>query len=237
MSLGFQIDKLPLIDLPQMDMDRALFVLERNAPSVVWNTLATFENNPVTLAQTETIMVGHSVSGIRLVELDQVRRYAAGLHLLSEMIKNSEFTLTEDTACALHLLVGREEALKWGVFRTHPVHIHSVGYVPPSPSDLPALASVGFKALADIADTTQRAVAAFLWLSRTQFFYDCNKRTATLMMIGELVANGFAPLFVRSKDQEVFNTLLREFYESAEPTGMFDFFAKTAHSLYGQWEA
>ena len=73
MSLGFQIDTLPLIDLPQMDMDRALFVLERNAPSVVWNTLATFENNPVTLAQTETIMVGHSVSGIWLVELDQVR--------------------------------------------------------------------------------------------------------------------------------------------------------------------
>lgn len=237
MSLGCTIsDSLPVIDLPHMDVDRALFVLRRNAPVFVWNTLATFENNPATLAQTETIMAGNSVSGLRLGELDQVRRYATGLARLVNMIKTGEFALDQTTTCALHATVGREEALAWGVFRKSEVRINPEGYIPPRAEDLPSLASKGFGSLPDIVDPVQRAVAAFLWLSRTQFFYGCNKRTATLMMAGELVSNGLAPLFVRAQDQEVFNTRLREFYETGNPTGMFEFFAEAARDMYKSWE-
>lgn len=237
MSIGFTVaESLPRIELPSMHVHTALFVLQRNAPVIVWNTLATFENNPVTLAQVETIMAGHSVSGLRLAELDQVRRYAAGRARLTSIIKSGEFALGQATACALHATVGREEALAWGVFRKSEVGINAGGYIPPTASDLPYLAVEGFTELSGIKDVVPCAVAAFLWLSRTQFFYDCNKRTATLMMVGELVSNGFAPLFVRAKDQERFNTRMREFYETGNPAEMFDFFAETARDMYGQWE-
>jgi len=237
MSLGFAItDSLPAIDLPQMDVNTALFVLQRNSQVFVWNTLVAFENNPVTLAQTETIMAGHSVSGLRLDQLDQVRRYSTGLARLVHMIKTGEFAMDQATACALHAVVGREEALAWGVFRKSDVRIIPTGYVPPKYEDLPSLASKGLGSLAGVADPVQRAVAAFLWLSRTQFFYDCNKRTATLMMVGELVSNGFAPVFVRAQDQDLFNIRMREFYDTGEPAGMFDFFAETAMDMYGQWD-
>jgi Fic family protein len=237
MSLGFTLDEsFPAIDVPAMDIETALFVLQRNSQVFVWNTLATFENNPVTLAQTETIMAGQSVSGLRLAELDQVRRYATGLARLVDMIKKGEFALDQRTACAIHGIVGREEALAWGVFRKHQVHINSVSYVPPAASELAVLATEGFAALSDIPDGGQRAVAAFLWLSRTQFFYDCNKRTATLMMVGELVSNGLAPLFVRAQDQELFNTRMREFYDTGDALRMFGFFADTAKDMYEQWD-
>lgn len=152
------------------------------------------------------------------------------------MVRFDEFAVDQATTCALHAVVGREEALAWGVFRKSEVRINPEGYIPPKAEDLPSLASEGFESLSGIADPAQRAVAAFLWLSRTQFFYDCNKRTATLMMVGELVSNGMAPLFVRAQDQDLFNTRMREFYDTGDARGMFGFFADTAKDMYDQWD-
>ncbi len=56
------------------------------------------------------------------------------------------------------------------------------------------------------------------------------------MMVGELVSNGLAPLFARAKDQELFNTRMREFYDTGAAEEMFDFFAETAKEMYGQWD-
>jgi hypothetical protein len=56
------------------------------------------------------------------------------------------------------------------------------------------------------------------------------------MMVGELVSNGLAPLFVRAQDQELFNARMREFYDTGDARGMFDFFAETAEDMYGQWD-
>lgn len=62
-------------------------------------------------------------------------------------------------------------------------------------------------------------------MSRSQFFYDANKRTASLMMNGVLMSNGYLPIVVLNKQSKRFHTELKAFYETGNADGMFAFFA------------
>lgn len=232
-SLGFSWEPTH-IPLPREDKPGvALFVFQKNMPGIVWNSLGVFENNPSTLPQTETILQGRSVGGISIDQLSQVKRFGeAATHLIAE-IKSGEFSLDLDCAKRIHAIVGKEEALEWGVLRSRQVHIHGVSHVPPAAEALPALAEQGFAFLCDqIADPIERAIATFLFISRSQFFFDCNKRTASLMMSGTLLSDGFYPITVLRETTEEFNENLRSFYISGDATGMFHYFSRTCSALY-----
>lgn len=58
-----------------------LFLLENLAP-YTWNTLRSFENSPATLAQTASILAGHSVSGLSNLDLLQIKNYGDGTKAL-----------------------------------------------------------------------------------------------------------------------------------------------------------
>ncbi|MDL2313506.1 Fic family protein [Desulfovibrio sp. OttesenSCG-928-C14] len=234
-SLGFSWEPTD-IPLPREDKSGlALFIFQKNMAEIVWNSLGVFENNPSTLPQTETILQGQAVGGISVAQLFQVKRFGEGAELLISAIKNKEFSLDIDFATRLHALVGKEEALEWGVLRSQQVHIHGVSHVPPAAAELPALAEKGFAFLREqIANPIERAIATFLFMSRTQFFFDCNKRTASLMMNGTLLSEGFYPITVLRETTEEFNEIIRAFYNSGAATEMFRYFSRTCVALYPQ---
>ncbi|MDR2891850.1 MAG: Fic family protein [Deltaproteobacteria bacterium] len=237
--LGFSW-KPTTISLPREDKPgEALFIFQKNMAGIVWNSLGVFENNPSTLPQTETILQGQSVGGISIDQLSQVKRFGEGATHLIAAIKSKSFRLNLEFAKQLHALVGKEEALEWGVLRNKQVHIHEVSHIPPLAYKLPALAEKGFAFLFGeqehgLKNPIEKAIATFLFISRNQFFFDCNKRTAALMMNGVLLSEGFYPITVLRETTEDFNEKLKAFYNSGDATDMFDYFSGVCKKLYGE---
>ena len=126
------------------NVSRAVFVYRQNRVPIIRNLLYTFEENPVTLSQTETILSGHTVSGLTIRELMQVVRYGKADREPIRMLQAGEFAL--DTACAsrLHGIVGNEEAFSCGSIRTGDVRIRGVGFIPSQAAYLQEIATKGF---------------------------------------------------------------------------------------------
>ena len=173
-----------------------------------WNTLRSFEDNPATLTQTTSILAG--------------------------LIQEDKFELSAPTACHLHNYVGKEDALEWGIIRSRVVSLHNISFVPPT-KDLENIIQNGFHFLQhEVANPVERAIGVFLFMTRNQPFYDANKRTASLMMNGCLMANGYSPITVLNQNSEEFHRELGSFYESGNANNMFRFFQKTIQELYSE---
>ena len=173
-----------------------------------WNTLRSFEDNPATLTRTTSILAG--------------------------LIQEDKFELSTSTACHLHNYVGKEDALEWGIIRSRVVSLHNISFVPPT-KDLENIIQNGFHFLQhEVANPVERAIGVFLFMTRHQPFYDANKRTASLMMNGCLMANGYSPITVLNQNSEEFHRELGSFYESGNANNMFRFFQKTIQELYSE---
>lgn len=213
----------------------AVFLWKKNMPGLVWNTLASFENNPSTLPQTETILQGYTVGGLKIDDMMQVKRFGDACRKLAAMIDDGTFRLDATTACALHEIVGQEEALEWGVLRKRgELGIRFVDYTPPRGELIPALAERGFPFLSRIENSKERAFITFLWCARTQLFYDCNKRTALLMLNGILLSTGYLSFGILNTEREYFNKYLRDFYDTGNATKILSFFSETCQKIYPQ---
>ena len=182
--------------------------------------MSTLENNPTTLPQTVTILNGYTVGGLDQYDMMQVVNYGKAGKELVRLIRADEFALTQECASHLHNLAGKEDALVWGCFRTGDVGIHT----PPDADQLPDIALKGFEFLEKvIQDPKERAIALFLFMARNQFFFDANKRTASIMMNGALMRDGYFPITVMNRDAEEFHEKLGLFYESGDANAMMRF--------------
>ena len=205
------------------DRDYAIFLLKKNRANLVWSGAVTFENNPVTLPATQTILEGLSVSGLTIDEQSQVINLGKGIALLAELLKSGQFAFTKEVACKIHEAVGKDEALTWGTFRNRPVSIQNVAHAPPPAELLDELWKSTERTIGDLINSKgpQYASAeAFCQMARTQFFFDCNKRTAWLMSLGILVDAGLPPYALDVRDKERFNNILAEFYNTGDSTNM-----------------
>lgn len=221
-------------DIPYIgDSKKAVFIYLKNRAEITWNAMSTLENNPTTLPQTETILNGYTVGGLDQYEMMQVVNYGKAGKELVRLIRADEFELTEACASNLHNFVGKEDALVWGSFRTKNVSIRGGQYTPPNADRLSALAAKGFEYLeTQIKDPKERAIAVFLFMSRSQFFFDANKRTASVMMNGCLMRDGYFPITVMNRDAEEFHEKLRNFYETGDANDMMKFFQKQTSTMY-----
>lgn len=223
-------------DIPFIgDTEKATYIFNQNLVDITWNCMRTLEQNPSTLPQTRTILNGKSVEGLDLNDLLQVKNYGDGARELVRLLRAGEFGVNIGTACALHRFVGFKDALEWGTLRNLNTGIHDVEYVPPSFEKLPSLAEKGFEFLtSEVKDPKEQAIAVFLFMARTQFFFDANKRTASLMMNGCLMLNGYWPITVLNQESVEFHQKLGQFYESGNADEMMTFFEKTVKKLYIQ---
>lgn len=195
--------------------------------------MSTPERGSTTLPKTETILKGQSVNGISIGDLMQVKNYGDGAKKVTEMISDGQFELNERTACTIHKYVGKEDALEWGTFRKSDISIYGADYTPPQPQQLTQIAEKGFSFSKKNFDPQEAAVVTFLFMVRSQFFYDTDKRTSSLMMNGLLMKNGYYPITVLNKDSEEFHTKLTDFYNTGNADEMMQFFEKTIAGIYG----
>lgn len=217
----------------QKNADEALRVFDKNLPMIACHAVSTLEHIPLTYAQAVTISNGYSVSDLSIRDLNRVDNYFSGMRALTEMIRVGQFGLNKYTACVLHGLTGKGEAKNYGQFRNGSVGLYQVMYSPPEALHLPEIAERGFSYLSnEITDPKERAIGVFLFMARNQFFFDVNKRTASLMMNGVLLSHGYAPLTFLTKSSQHFDKVLTDFYESGDANPMMRYFENQISQLF-----
>lgn len=202
------------------DMVEAVFLLRKNKKDVVWNTLRNFEGMPITLPQTDVILNGFSVEGLSVRDLLKVKHFGDAVEGLCGLVEQGGFALEKSVACMLHGAAAKDEVRARGMFRCRNVALNRVTYAPPDSLLLEDRWTEGVAVLNSLENPLERACVFFLFMARTQFFEDANKRTALLVMNGLLMAEGLRPFFMPHSDQATFIHTLSEFYETGQADGM-----------------
>ena len=177
------------------------------------------ENRAVTFPQTRTILNGVNVPGVQLDDIQAILNMRDAWRFL---MNTTDEPLTVEYICKINGFIARNEALEWGVLRRGSVGISGTDYKPPVPvyetisAELDKLLSAGKTA-------TEKALDAFAWGARGQFFWDGNKRTSLTVANKILLMNGAGILTITDQHMEAFNIALLTFYNSgeAEPLKQF----------------
>ena len=74
-----------------------------------------------------------------------------------------------------------------------------------------------------IESITERALNYYLWVIRSQLFWDGNKRTSNIVANAILIADGKGILNIEEKDLEEYNIKLSEYYLSGDNGKMLKF--------------
>lgn len=168
------------------------------------------ENRAVTFPQTKTILEGVNVPDVRLDDIQAILNMRdAWRYVLSTMGE----PVTMEYWFQLNGYIARNEALAWGSLRTGQVAISGTEYLPPVPTQAAVRIELG-RILDLDATATERALTAFTWGARGQFFWDGNKRTSLVLANKLLLESGAGMLTIREKHMEQFNTLLLDFYNT-----------------------
>ena len=170
------------------------------------------ENRAVTFPQTQTILNGINVPNLQLDDIQAILNMRdAWKYLMSTM----NTPLTVAYICKLNEFIARNEALEWGKLRTGSVGISGTDYLPP----IPVYANVEnelAQILSKDTTATEKALNAFAWGTRGQFFWDGNKRTSLTVANKILLMNGAGILTISDRHMENFNVVLLNYYNTGE---------------------
>ena len=130
--------------------------------------------------------------------------------------------------CKFNEYIARNEALEWGKLRTGTVGISGTNYVPPVPEKEKTIEELKNILSSTSSSATDKALEAFTWGARGQFFWDGNKRTSLLLANKILVSSGAGIMTITDKYMEQFNSLLLEYYNTGESRELKQFLCDNA---------
>ena len=186
------------------------------------------ENRAVTFPQTQTILNGVNVPNVQLDDIQAILNMRDAWRYLLSTVNDP---LTFEYWCKLNGYIARNEALEWGKLRTGSVGISGTDYEPPVPEQEQTICEFN-KIVSDTDSTaTEKALEAFVWGVRGQFFWDGNKRTSLTLANKLLVSAGAGIMTITDKYMEQFNTLLLEYYNSGDSETLKMFLYENA--IYG----
>lgn len=177
------------------------------------------ENRAITFPQTRTILSGVNVPNVQLDDIQAVLNMRdAWKYLLSSLDEPVSLAYM----CKLNEYIARNEALEWGKLRTGKVSISGTEYIPPVPTQ--EAAEREFEAIISAdASATEKALNLFAWGTRSQLFWDGNKRTSMTIANRVLIDAGAGMLTISDRHMEQFNILLVEYYNTGEAEALKQF--------------
>ena len=170
------------------------------------------ENRAVTFPQTKTILNGVNVPNVQLDDIQAILNMRDAWKYLMGSI---DAPLTLEYICKLNEFIARNEALAWGTLRKGSVGISGTDFMPPTPvwteveSQLAAI-------MGKSTTATEKALEAFVWGARGQFFWDGNKRTSLTVANKILLMYGAGIMTITDKHMERFNVLLLDYYNTSK---------------------
>lgn len=218
------------------DVERARHRFRAHLPDLVWNTAA-LEGNNFTLPEVRTLLEGITVGGKRLEDEQQIIALSNAYNRLDEMVGRGEFAIRKDVSDELHALVARHEAIDAGRFRGEgsatgggTVSLANGGWAEGTPhGEGGVLLRQHFDELTSYLETVEdprrRALVYFASATRRQFYFDGNKRTARLMMTGELTSSGYDVVSVPFSRRLEFNNALDVLFAQDDGTRLLRFLA------------
>lgn len=177
------------------------------------------ENRVVTFPQTKTILDGVNVPNVQLDDIQAILNMRDSWRYLLQTVAEP---LTLDYLCKLNEFIARNEALNWGTLRTGAVEISGTDYIPPVPDKEKAAAELKSILNADTT-ATEKALNIFAWGTRSQLFWDGNKRTSLTAANKILINSGAGMLTVKESNMSEFNDKLIEYYNSGNPEKLKEF--------------
>jgi Fic family protein len=216
--------------------DRSIFRFVKALPELVWNAAA-LEGNTFTLPQVQTLLDGVTVGGKKLEEAEQILALSEAMEMMIAAVRDGSFTLSKAMSDRIHGVVARHEAIESGTFRGEgsvqgggSVRLARGGTIEGDPAgqngeQLRADYANLLAALSTLDDPRARALVYFASATRSQFYFDGNKRTARIMMTGALIQSGFEPISIPYARQEEFNVALDELFRTNDATTLIEFLA------------
>lgn len=205
-------------DKYQLTAQQSLFLAKKKWDENVYCGMR-MENRAVTFPQTRTILDGINVPGVQLDDIQAILNMRDAWRFLMNTVDEP---LTVEYICKINEFIARNEALEWGVLRRGSVGISGTDYKPPVPVYETVCAELD-KLLSADKTATEKALDAFAWGARGQFFWDGNKRTSLTVANKILLMNGAGILTITDPHMEAFNIALLNFYNTgeAEPLKQF----------------
>lgn len=183
------------------------------------------ENRAVTFPQTQTILNGVNVPNVQLDDIQAILNMRDAWKFL---LSTANEEVTFEYWCKLNEYIARNEALEWGKLRTGNVGISGTDYEPPIPNKEKTIKELENILSAPDVSATDKALEAFVWGARGQFFWDGNKRTSLMLANKILVSSGSGIMTITDKYMEQFNTLLLNYYNTGESEELKQFLYKNA---------
>jgi len=234
---GIQWDpsRVDFAGIRHIGTDEVLQSFRAALPDLIWNAAA-LEGNALSLPEVRTLLDGTKVQGQNIDDEQQVLALSRGYNLVAELVGAGAFRLNKATSDSIHARVARHEAIESGHFRGEgtvqgggTVRLTTGGYVDGVPqAELPGRWNLLMERLAEIPDARPRALVYNAAATRTQYYFDGNKRTARLMMAGELMAHGFHAANIPNSRRLEFNVALDELFQHDDATQLMAFTATCA---------
>jgi len=230
---GITWDSFDVETIGSSNVERSRHRFRAHLPELIWNTAA-LEGNNFTLPEVKTLLEGVTVGGKKLQDEQQIIALSEAYNRLDEMVRTGEFSLSKGVSDELHGLVARHEAIESGSFRGEgrvqgggTVQLASGGVVLGTEHGEGGVLREHFARLVDylstLRDARRRALIYFASATRRQFYFDGNKRTARLMIAGELMSNSYDLVSVPYSRKLEFNNALDILFGRDDATELLRF--------------
>lgn len=210
-------------DRYHMTPEQSIFLAKKKWDENVYCGMR-MENRNITFPQTKTILQGVNVPN---VQLDDIQAVLNMRDVWRFLLASMNEPLTFEYWCRLNEYIARNEALDWGRLRTGSVGISGTDYLPPIPVE--SLVRVELERIISSDMTaTEKALEAFTWGARGQFFWDGNKRTSMTLANKILIPAGAGLLTITDRHMERFNELLLDYYNTGKKEAIQNFLYENA---------
>lgn len=203
-----------------MTREENVFLAKRNLVDTIYKS-AKLEGLAVTFPQTEAIIYGGNLAGLKVDEITAINNLK---HAWSFVFDNLDYPLDYAFVCKLHQIIGSNLIYNAGFLRKGEVYIGGINpnvWKPSIPQEDEF--QLMLRRIRLIENPTERAIETMLYCARTQPFWDGNKRTAMLAANQILVSHGQGILSVSEPEMEEFKKMLIEYYITGEKDNISQF--------------
>jgi Fic family protein len=196
-----------------MGVDENIFLAKKILVGNIYNT-AKLEGVNATFPETEAILDGVNVPGVKLDDIQTILNLRDAWRDLLAMIKTNKIDIK--FIKQINANVSRNESLAWGELRTGKISIAGTNHKPSIPGEKKVRVMTKKILSNKTKSATERAIDLMLYIMHSQLFWDGNKRTAALAANAVLIQNGAGVLSIAENDIVEFNRLLKQYYDTSQ---------------------